>query len=108
MQSRPELRATLVHPRELAAAVTVLWLLFALTHAPDVFAADDYKPVRALGPAKAAGKGLLRVKLNDASTVLTHGLDPETHAGHDHALDFGGPERQPLCAPDNFQHVLYG
>ena len=108
MQSRPEPRASLVAPRELAAAVVSLCAVLALTPATSAFAADDYKPVRALGPAKPAGKGLLRVKLKDASTVVTHGLDPETHAADEHALDFGGPERQPLCATDHFQHVLYG
>lgn len=108
MQSRPARRATLLAPRERAAAVVSLCVVFALAHAMSAFAADDYKPVRGLGPAKPAGKGLLRVKLKDASTVVTHGLDPETRAAQDHALDFGGPERQPLCATEHFQHVLYG
>ena len=108
MQFRPERRAIPAAPRRSAAAVVSLCAAFALMHATSVFAADDYKPVRGLGPTKPAGKGLLRVKLKDASTVVTHGLDPETRAGEEHTLDFGGPERQPLCAADNFQHVLYG
>ena len=40
-------------------------------------AADTYDTVRGIGPAKAAGKGLLRVKLKSADTVLTHGADAE-------------------------------
>ena len=34
-----------------------------------------YESLRGIGPAKAAGKGLLRVKLKNEDTVLTHGLD---------------------------------
>ena len=41
---------------------------------------DTYAPVRALGPVKRASQDLLRVKLRDGTTVLTHGLDPEPAA----------------------------
>ena len=68
---------------------------------------DAYKHVRGLGPAKRAEKDLLRVKLEDDSTVVTHGLDPEP-AAPDKIVDLAGPERQPACASDYFQHVLYG
>lgn len=67
----------------------------------------SYKHVRGLGPAKSAEKDLLKVKLADNTTMITHGLDPEP-AGPDRAVDFAGPERQPVCATDYFQHVLYG
>ena len=80
----------------------------ALFFAGGAVAADDYAPVRGLGPAKAAGKGLLRVQLRDRTTVLTHGLDPKAPAAGERAVDFTGPERQPVCASDYFQHVLYG
>lgn len=77
-------------------------------------AGETYKDVRGLGPAKAAGKGLLRVKLKNAETVLTHGLDrerPAADAEPPAALEaptVGGPERAPVCASDHYQHVLYG
>lgn len=77
-------------------------------------AGETYGHVRGLGPAKAAGKGLLRVKLDDGRTVLTHGVDAEP-PGRDPqapaaaaAPTIGGPERQPVCASDYYQHVLYG
>ena len=75
----------------------------------------DYKPLRGIGPARAAGKGLLRVKLKNDDTVLTHGVDAEpegteaqTPAAPGDAPAVGGPERQPVCASDHVQHVLYG
>ncbi len=68
---------------------------------------DAYKHVRGLGPARRAQKDLLRVKLEDDSTVVTHGLDPAP-AAPDRIVDLAGPERQPACASDFFQHVLYG
>jgi len=68
---------------------------------------DTYRSVRALGPTKRAAKHLLRVKLRDASTVVTHGLDPQP-AAPERIVDFAGPERQPVCASDRYQRVLYG
>ena len=70
-------------------------------------ASETYKHIKGLGPAKRAEKDLLKVKLADNTTVITHGLDPEP-AAPDRAVDFAGPERQPVCATDHFQHVLYG
>jgi hypothetical protein len=72
---------------------------------PDV--GDTYETVRGLGPTKRAAKGLLRVKLRDDTTVVTHGLDPQPDAP-ERAVDFAGPERSPVCASDYYQHVLYG
>ena len=76
---------------------------------------DTYKALRGIGPAKAAGKGLLRVKLMNEDTVLTHGPDaePEGRGAEEPAAAgdppvIGGPERQPVCAADYHQHVLYG
>jgi len=72
-------------------------------------ATDTYEVIQGLGPAKRAARGLLRVKLKDAETVLTHGLDPERPAdAGGQPLDAAGPERQPVCASDYYQHVLYG
>lgn len=68
---------------------------------------DSYEPVRALGPVKRASHDLLRVKLRDNTTVVTHGLDPEPTTP-DRLLDSAGPERQPVCASDYHQHLLYG
>ncbi|MFN2537052.1 MAG: hypothetical protein ABR549_02730 [Mycobacteriales bacterium] len=68
---------------------------------------DTYKPVRGLGTVKRASERLLRVKLRDATTVVTHGLDPEP-AAPERAVNASGPERQPACATDHYQHVLYG
>ena len=70
-------------------------------------ASDTYRHIKGLGPAKRAAKNLLKVKLADSTTVITHGLDPEP-AAPERAVEFAGPERQPLCATDYFQHVLYG
>ena len=72
---------------------------------PDV--GDSYEHVRGLGPTKRAAKGLLRVKLRDDTSVVTHGLDPQPNAP-ERAVDFAGPERAPVCASDFYQHVLYG
>ena len=72
---------------------------------PDV--GDSYEHVRGLGPTKRAAKGLLRVKLHDDTSVVTHGLDPQADAP-ERTVDFAGPERAPLCASDHYQHVLYG
>jgi len=72
-------------------------------------ASETYTPMERIGPAKRVAKGLLRVKLNDAETVLTHGLDPEQQAAAgEQPLDAAGPERRPVCASDHYQHVLYG
>ncbi|MGI9080651.1 MAG: hypothetical protein ACR2FZ_00005, partial [Thermoleophilaceae bacterium] len=72
-------------------------------------ATDTYEVIQGLGPAKRVARGLLRVKLKDAETVLTHGLDPERPAdAGGQPLDAAGPERQPVCASDYYQHVLYG
>ena len=72
---------------------------------------DEYRTVPGIGPAKAAGKGLLRVKLSNRDTVLTHGPDAEPKArdaAPGETPDVPGPERQPVCASDHYQHVLYG
>ena len=70
---------------------------------------DTYTSIKGIGPAKRVARGLLRVKLRDAETVLTHGLDPEPPAdAGGQPLDAAGPERQPVCASDYYQHVLYG
>jgi hypothetical protein len=74
---------------------------------PAASASKTYKSLRGIGRAKRAAKGLLRVKLRDNSTVVTHGLDPEP-AAPERAVDFAGPERQPVCASDSYQRVLYG
>lgn len=111
MQSQSRDRfVSVLPPERLPPVLLVLGCVFVLTlvYAATASADDGYKQVRALGLAKPDGKGLLRVKLKDASTVLTHGLDPETRNSQGGALDFSGPERQPLCAADYFQHVLYG
>ena len=76
---------------------------------------STYKALRGLGPAKAEGRGLLRVKLRNDDTVLTHGPDAEPAGEGARAAAtpgdppaVGGPERQPVCASDHHQHVLYG
>jgi hypothetical protein len=68
---------------------------------------DTYESVPDLGLTKRASKHLLRVKLRDGTSVVTHGLDAKPSAP-DRAVDFAGPERAPVCATDYYQHVLYG
>ena len=68
---------------------------------------DSYEHVRGLGPTKRASRNLFRVKLQDDTSVVTHGFDAQP-AAPERAVDFGGPERQPVCATDSYQHVLYG
>jgi hypothetical protein len=70
-------------------------------------ASDTYEHIKGLGPTKRIEKQLLKVKLADNTTVITHGLDPEPEAP-ERAVDFAGPERKPVCASDHYQHVLYG
>lgn len=50
--------------------------------------------------------GLYRVTVPSGDTFTTHGPDP----AHDHSLSMGpgDPERDPVCATDYYQHVLYG
>ena len=43
-----------------------------------VTAGDTYQAVRGLGPTKRAAKNLLRVKLRDDTSVVTHGLERST------------------------------
>jgi len=108
----------LLPPRRYAPllALAPLWAIFLGPFATETIAhgtavpapvGTTYKAIRALGPVKRASKDLLRVKLRDATTVVTHGLDPEP-AAPERAVDSGGPERQPACATDQYQHFLYG
>ncbi len=50
--------------------------------------------------------GLYEVRLADGTRVHTHGPDPIGDHGTD--MGPGDPERQPVCATDFYQHVLYG
>jgi hypothetical protein len=67
-----------------------------------------------LGPEVAldqsgAGEGLFRVKLADGDVVSTHGPDTTATAGEQGAyIGPGDPERDPVCATTDTQHVLYG
>jgi hypothetical protein len=62
---------------------------------------DDFERTR---------RGLFRVRLPDGRSLLTHGPDPKQAMN---PLDFDGvgpsnaSMRQPVCATDNYQHVLY-
>lgn len=49
--------------------------------------------------------GMFLITLSDGNVLMTHGPDPR----HDHegSLSPGGAERDPKCATDYFQHVLY-
>jgi hypothetical protein len=53
--------------------------------------------------------GLYRVTLEDGYVMTTHGPDPKSaFDGHGIDLGPGDPEREPVCATDYYQHVLYG
>jgi hypothetical protein len=53
--------------------------------------------------------GLYRVTLEDGYVMTTHGPDPKSaFDGHGIDLGPGDPEREPVCANDYYQHVLYG
>ena len=55
--------------------------------------------------------GLFRVELPTGGSLLTHGPDPKSAMNAldlDGVLPAGFTTRQPLCATDYFQHVLYG
>jgi hypothetical protein len=56
-------------------------------------------------------EGLLRVELPDGDSLTTHGPDPRGAMNPldlDGVLPAGLTTRQPVCANDYFQHVLYG
>jgi hypothetical protein len=50
--------------------------------------------------------GLYRVKADVGPPLVTHGPDPKY--GHGTSLGSGDPIRDPVCATDHYQHVLYG
>ncbi len=77
----------------------------ALTLTATAAATPGYKTVRGIGPAKSEGNGLLRVKVGDSKTLVTHGLDPKAAPVQ---AATAGPERAPVCASDRYQHFLYG
>jgi hypothetical protein len=55
--------------------------------------------------------GLFRVRLPGGGSVLTHGPDPRSSMNQldlEAALPAGASSRQPICATDYYQHVLYG
>ena len=64
-----------------------------------------------LGPGtRLQANGLYRVTLPDGHVITTHGPDPKSAmlGGHGTSLGPGDPERNPVCADDNYMHVLYG
>lgn len=50
------------------------------------------------------------VTLPEGHALTTHGPDPMAAMldGHGESLGPGDPERDPVCATDNYLHVLYG
>jgi hypothetical protein len=69
---------------------------------------EGYQYERGLGCARRRADGLYEVRLADGSTVLTHGLDPET-ADHGSGFDVNDPKRSPICRADGAYRtvVLY-
>ena len=70
--------------------------------------AGAHDPVRAiLGPgARPLADGHWEIVLSDGTTQTTHGPDPVPN--HGGGIGPGDPERDPVCATDYYQHVLYG
>ena len=68
---------------------------------------ERYAEVRGVGPAKREANGLMRVKLKDGKTLLTHGFDAADARAGRATTTQQGSERQPACASDYYQHVLY-
>lgn len=76
-------------------------------------AEKDTGALRGQDEFKALGKSAVRldngmylIQLSDGKTLMTHGPDPiPEHEGY---LGSGGAERDPVCATDYYQHVLYG
>jgi PKD repeat protein len=66
--------------------------------------------LEALGPgARELSPGHYEVTLADGTTLTTHGPDPDDIAeDHGTGIGPGDPERDPLCATDYYQYVLYG
>ena len=55
-------------------------------------------------------KGLLSVRLAGGGRLLTHGPDLRSKvraADHGTTIGPGDPERDPVCASDNYQHIVY-
>lgn len=64
---------------------------------------------RVLGPrAEPAAGDLYRVPVADGPALLTHGPDPELATEPATRLLGSAPERPPVCASSDDQHVLYG
>ena len=68
---------------------------------------DHYEHHRGIGPVKREAPGLLRVKLADGQTLVTHGFDHQDELAAPRASTSATSERAPVCASDYFQHVLY-
>ena len=90
---------------KLACLLIVACATVSLSLTATAAATPEYKTVRGIGPAKREGHGLLRVKVGDSKTLVTHGLDPK---GASVQAVAAGPERAPVCASDRYQHFLYG
>ncbi|HJR44555.1 MAG TPA: hypothetical protein VJ927_03035 [Actinomycetota bacterium] len=71
---------------------------------------DKATALRALGPgAVEIEPGWYQVTLPDGYTFTTHGPDPASaFIGHESDLGPGDPEREPVCADEHAQHILYG
>jgi len=66
--------------------------------------------VHGVGEVCRAPSGLYAVTLSDGTVIETHGPDVRTAALADHGtvIDPSDPARDPVCAGDYYQHVLYG
>jgi hypothetical protein len=57
--------------------------------------------------AEVAPSGLYRVPLRSGGSLLTHGADPKKDTALGPAFTASDPQRNPVCATDYYQHVLY-
>lgn len=95
--------------RRCARLVALIVVATALVAGPPATGAES-DAARVVGrDAQRLPDGHYLVALNDGRTLVTHGGDPaDTMGDHGTGMGPGDPERDPVCATDYYQHVLYG
>ena len=98
------------------ARLTALMMLLLLTILPATDHVARAEPMTEEEVMAAIGPDTVRVgphryetTLADGTTLTTHGPDPSDElANHGVGIEPGDPERNPECATDYYQYVLYG
>lgn len=101
-----------------ASLLTLLGCAISLALAPLALAEDRAADLLTPADKRVAGQnttlapsGLLRVKPDVGAPLASHGPDPGARDGAEAGLGSafapGAPERQPACATDYFQQILY-